>query len=161
MPTNKTQRPYTHGKEPVTDSKNAMSRATPTMRSTSVPRAPSTKPSSQPAPLQPALPQPARPHPAGPKLQSRLPTTQPVRKSSTAAKGPSDTPKAKAPLDNESRTTAQSAPTKRSTPWTVEAASRVASVSAKKGDGTVKKGSFAADAMSRAMKHERNGKREK
>lgn len=38
------------------------------------------------------------------------------------------------------------------THWTIEAASRVASAAARNGDGEVKKGSFAADAMSRAMK---------
>lgn len=47
---------------------------------------------------------------------------------------------------------------KRTTPWTVEAASRVAGAAARHGDGTVKKGSFAADAMSRAMKNEHNRK---
>jgi len=38
------------------------------------------------------------------------------------------------------------------THWTIEAASRVASATARAGDGKVKEGSFAASAMSRAMK---------
>ena len=46
-----------------------------------------------------------------------------------------------------------SSQTKR-THWTIEAASRVASASARHGDGEVKKGSFAAVAMSGAMKNE-------
>lgn len=50
---------------------------------------------------------------------------------------------------------------KQRTPWTVEAAGRVASVTARQGDGTVKKGSFAADAMSRAMKNEHNSRKKK
>lgn len=42
------------------------------------------------------------------------------------------------------------------TAWTIEAASRVVRASAKRGDGEVKKGSFAADAMSKAMKNAHN-----
>lgn len=50
------------------------------------------------------------------------------------------------------KTNPQAAQPKGKTHWTIEAASRVASATARKGDGEVKKGSFAADAMSRAMK---------
>lgn len=50
----------------------------------------------------------------------------------------------------------KSAQGKWTTPWTIEAASRVASATARHGDGTVKKESFAADAMSKAMKNENN-----
>jgi hypothetical protein len=56
------------------------------------------------------------------------------------------------------KTGAQPAQTTRTTPWTVEAASRVASATARQGDGTVKKDSFAADAMSKAMKNEHKRK---
>lgn len=56
------------------------------------------------------------------------------------------------------KTSTQPAQTKRTTPWTVEAASRVASATARQGDGTVKKDSFAADAMSKAMKNEHSRK---
>lgn len=62
------------------------------------------------------------------------------------------------PVANESQADAHGSAKRPTTPWTVEASSRVASVTATKGDGTVRKGSFAADAMSRAMKNERNGK---
>lgn len=56
------------------------------------------------------------------------------------------------------KTSTQLAQTRRTTPWTVEAASRVASATARRGDGTVKKDSFAADAMSKAMKNEHSRK---
>lgn len=56
------------------------------------------------------------------------------------------------------KTSTQPAQTKRTTPWTVEAASRVASATARQGDGTVKKDSFAADVMSKAMKNEHSRK---
>lgn len=58
-----------------------------------------------------------------------------------------------------SKKSAQETP--KHTRWTIDAASRVASASAKKGDGEVKRGSFAADAMSKAMKNARNIKEEK
>lgn len=50
------------------------------------------------------------------------------------------------------KTNPQPTQPKGKTHWTIEAASRVASATARNGDGEVKKGSFAADAMSRAMK---------
>jgi hypothetical protein len=50
---------------------------------------------------------------------------------------------------------AQTKPTKA---WTVEAAGRIASATARNGDGTVKKDSFAANAMSKAMKNEHRRK---
>jgi hypothetical protein len=50
------------------------------------------------------------------------------------------------------KTSPQPTQPKGKTHWTIEAASRVASAAARNGDGEVKKGSFAADAMSRAMK---------
>jgi hypothetical protein len=51
-----------------------------------------------------------------------------------------------------SKTNPQPAQPRGKTHWTIEAASRVASATARNGDGEVRKGSFAADAMSRAMK---------
>jgi len=56
------------------------------------------------------------------------------------------------------KASAKSAQGRRTTPWTIEAASRVVSATARHGDGTVKKESFAADAMSKAMKNENNRK---
>jgi hypothetical protein len=53
---------------------------------------------------------------------------------------------------------AQPAQTKRAKAWTVEAAGRIASATARNGDGTVKKGSFAAGVMSKAMKNEHSRK---
>jgi hypothetical protein len=53
---------------------------------------------------------------------------------------------------------AQPAQTKRAKAWNVEAAGRIASATALNGDGTVKKGSFAANAMSKAMKNEHSRK---
>jgi len=49
------------------------------------------------------------------------------------------------------KTSPQPTQPKNKTHWTVKAASRVASATARSGDGEVKKGSLAADAMSRAM----------
>jgi len=48
--------------------------------------------------------------------------------------------------------TKQPVATKRSTPWTVEAASRVYRTDSVKNGGQVSKGSFAAEAMSKATK---------
>jgi hypothetical protein len=112
------------------------------------------KPSPQPARAQPPLSKP-RAQPARVQDPIAKPGAQPARAL------PHDSSKAKAPVSQATKINAPPASSKGKTPWTIEAAGRVASVTAKKGDGTVKKGSFAADAMSRAMKHERNGSREK
>lgn len=82
----------------------------------------------------------------------------------TGGQTPSTSQGAKSDGGNNPRRDAARKSTQESTKlkrWTIEAASRVASASAKKGDGEVKKGTFAADAMSKAMKNAHNLKGEK
>jgi hypothetical protein len=185
MFTSKTHGSNTNGKQPAANPKNPMTRAVPNGRPASAPKAPVVKPSVQPVRAIPPLPKPS-PQPARAQPPLSKPGMQPARVQDPIAKSgaqparaqpqgarhvqetlgaahraSSDSSKAKAPVSQATRINAPPASSKGKTPWTVEAAGRVASVTAKKGDGTVKKGSFAADAMSRAMKHERNGSREK
>jgi len=146
---------------------------------------PLSKPSPQPARAIPPLPKPG-PQPARAQPPLSKPGTQPPRMQDSIAKsgaqparaqppgakqvretpGPahrasSGSAKAKALVSQATGTNVSPSSYKGKTPWTVEAAGRIASTAARKGDGTVKKGSFAADTMSRAMTDECNGKREK
>jgi hypothetical protein len=76
-----------------------------------------------------------------------------VRSAPAAGRAPTTTEN-QGPMNfGDSKANLNSSQAKR-TPWTIEAASRVASASARHGDGEVKKGSFAAGAMSAAMKNE-------
>lgn len=114
-------------------------------------------------------PQGARPVSAA-QTPQKMHNTQPLRGPSQPSKQSSHrpaassavkpgTPKGSTAAPNGSKSGAKPVPAKRTTtPWTIEAASRIASVTAKREGGTVKKGSLAADAMSRAMKNERNSK---
>jgi len=67
-------------------------------------------------------------------------------------------PATSAGSDAGPRKSSQPVQPKQRTLWTIDAASRVASATARRGDGQVKKGSFAAEAMSKAMKNEHKPK---
>jgi hypothetical protein len=143
MPSSKIQSPYTHGKQSTPSPKSAMTRTAPTGRPASAARVPAAKPST-------------------PSVRAQSPVAKQVRETSGPAhKASSGSSKVKPAVSRATGANAPPVPTKRTTPWTIEAAGRIASVTAKKGDGTVKKGSLAAGAMSRAMKNERSGKVEK
>ncbi len=185
MSSSKNHSPHTRDREPIPNPQNIGSRPATTGRPASTSKGPIVKPSVRPtrsqSPLPKPLPQPARGQPRlakpGPQpAQMHEPTAKPgaqtvhahplgakqVRETPSAANRPlSGNSKAGARVSKANVTNAPPTATKRTTAWTIEAASRIASVTAKRGDGTVKKGSLAADAMSRAMKHERDGKLEK
>lgn len=76
------------------------------------------------------------------------PQTKPVVAQGTHIAATRSAPKALQPAPAAKQPVAQ----KRSTPWTVEAASRVYRTSALENGGQVPKGSFAAQAMSKATK---------
>ncbi|MNK19462.1 hypothetical protein D3C87_376830 [compost metagenome] len=76
------------------------------------------------------------------------PQTKPVITQGTHIAATQSAPKALQPTPAAKQPVVQ----KRSTPWTVEAASRVYRTSAKENGGQVPKGSLAAEAMSRATK---------
>ena len=83
------------------------------------------------------------------------------RMPSVAPSAPPSAPKPSKPTQRNSKAVAQPTQPKRATPWTIADASRVGSATARNGDGNVKKGSFAAEAMSKAMKREHSLKKEK